>query len=227
MKRWTLRISLCLILGVVTTVGVAWGLVWRGGEIDVGTTVKWFRTDDALGYVNYSNRPGTQMVECQSMRRSAGHPRDDLEPFDRVVPSWARRELRSRLPAYRAREAFFAHGWPMLALRTTLTAIDSHPEGRWEPDGDGIPTGLTWPTYAVSPPFDRALPLRPILPGFIINALFYAAIWFGVFFGVGALRRFVRRKRGRCVKCSYDLRTQFDKGCPECGWNREDSNVQQ
>ena len=26
MKRWTLRIVLCLLLGVVTTVAVAWGI---------------------------------------------------------------------------------------------------------------------------------------------------------------------------------------------------------
>ena len=37
-------------------------------------------------------------------------------------------------------------------------------------------------------------PLRPILPGFIINTLFYAAIWFGAFFGVAALRRFDQKE---------------------------------
>jgi len=66
--------------------------------------------------------------------------------------------------------------------------------------------------------------MNPIFPGFIINTLFYAAIWFGIFFGVATLRRFIRKKRRRCVKCSYDLRGApgDDKGCPECGWGRED-----
>ena len=84
---------------------------------------------------------------------------------------------------------------------------------------------------------ERWLPLRPIFPGFIINTLFYAAIWFGVFFGVGFVKRAIRKKRGRCVKCGYDLRGQRHQateasrdqghavGCPECGWGRDDADL--
>ena len=34
-------------------------------------------------------------------------------------------------------------------------------------------------------------------------------------------RRIVRRKRGHCIKCGYDLRGDLERGCPECGWRRE------
>ena len=32
-----------------------------------------------------------------------------------------------------------------------------------------------------------------------------------------------RHNRGLCPKCAYDLRYEFHRGCPECGWGREDS----
>ena len=68
----------------------------------------------------------------------------------------------------------------------------------------------------------RALPLRPIFPGFLIDTLFYGAIWFGLLFGFGAARRGLRKRRGLCPMCAYDLRGDLDTGCPECGWNRRD-----
>ncbi len=65
--------------------------------------------------------------------------------------------------------------------------------------------------------------MRPIWPGFLIDTLFYGAIWFGLLFGFGATRtalRALRTRRGLCPMCGYDLRGNLDAGCPECGWNR-------
>ncbi len=31
---------------------------------------------------------------------------------------------------------------------------------------------------------------------------------------------FVRRRRGCCPCCGYDIKGQADKGCSECGWRR-------
>jgi hypothetical protein len=83
----------------------------------------------------------------------------------------------------------------------------------------------------------RALPYSMIWPGFAIDTLFYAAIWLTLFFGIVGGKRAIRRKRGRCPRCGYDLRGQrhqgteprrhegLGAGCPECGWNREESAV--
>ena len=90
----------------------------------------------------------------------------------------------------------------------------------------------------------------PIWTGFVIDTLFYAAIWFILFFGFTSAKRLIRSKRGRCPRCGYDLRggVTSDKrlaiseedlatrkpqgssltpssGCPECGWNREESST--
>ena len=67
----------------------------------------------------------------------------------------------------------------------------------------------------------QALPMRPIAAGFAINTVFYAAILGLPFVAVGQTCRRRRIRRGRCVKCGYDLRGDHEAGCPECGWNRE------
>jgi len=59
--------------------------------------------------------------------------------------------------------------------------------------------------------------LRPIWPGFAINTVFYAAILWLFALGPFAARRVIRRKRGHCIKCGYDLRGAEHEVCPECG----------
>lgn len=64
----------------------------------------------------------------------------------------------------------------------------------------------------------RALPLRPIWSGLLVNTAFYAALWFIPLGGVGLVRRRRRRRRGWCPGCAYDrdgLTSQ--QPCPECG----------
>jgi len=113
-----------------------------------------------------------------------------------------------------------------------------------------VGSGDVWPRDDVAA---TLLPVEPIFPGFLLNTLFYAAIWFVVLVVPGIAKRAIRRKRGRCVKCGYDLRyhhtpcgagghsshtecggtesshtecggTESGGGCQECGWGREDAD---
>ncbi len=63
----------------------------------------------------------------------------------------------------------------------------------------------------------RSLPLQPVWPGFATNTVFYAAILWLLAFGPSTARRIIRRKRGLCIKCGYDLRGAEHEVCPECG----------
>ena len=189
MKRWTFRILICLLLGVVTTVGVAWGLALLRKHLPVSATSRELKDEEKVTVWHEFRHLGS--ITC-----SFGHYRDPRAEaqteFTEPPYEWAHVTHRHRMVR--------ATGLPMFALL------------------DDEPVADTSDLFA-----DHRLPLRPILPGFIINTFFYAAIWFGVFFGVAALRRFVREKRGRCVKCGYDLRSGFageERGCPECGWGR-------
>ena len=126
-----------------------------------------------------------------------------------------------------------ARGWPCLALANRIDL-------QWNPTtrkysinkvGSGIPIethhwppqkpGRDWYTGPI--PQRAILPYRPIWPGFAINTIFYAAILWLLTLGPFTARRMIRRKRGLCLKCGYDLRGTSGGGgvCPECGLGPE------
>lgn len=62
------------------------------------------------------------------------------------------------------------------------------------------------------------LPLRPQLGGFVIDWMLYSVLWLLPLWLVGAARRSLRRRGGRCPTCGYDRRgLAHDAACPECG----------
>ena len=53
---------------------------------------------------------------------------------------------------------------------------------------------------------------------FVVNTVFYAGLIGGPF----AARHLLRRMRGLCLICGYNLRGDLSQGCPECGWGRSE-----
>ena len=247
MKRWTLRIVLCLVLGAVTTVGVVAGS-WRYDRIvgrHVGTidypTLKWQR------------RTGTDVSakllgETASLRTLIEDDFADEDQLAILLPgylsdwsfaswatsdgSWQARTGRASI----AEVSSYRCGWPARAANcrtvnyVTLTWGPESPYGHYSSE---TLSGLYWELMQYSHesseiPIDircEYVPNGIVLPGFVIDTFFYAGIWFGVFFGFTSAKRFIRARRGRCPRCAYDLRGQLDAGCPECGWNRQQSDA--
>jgi hypothetical protein len=108
-----------------------------------------------------------------------------------------------------------ASGWPCLCMssRRTQKADASQPEVH-----GALPVlaASSYTTFSTDP--DRgALPLIPIWPGFLANTALYAIPW-TLLLGFGPARRSLRRRRGLCPACAYDLRaTPPGAPCPECG----------
>ena len=100
-------------------------------------------------------------------------------------------------------------GWPMLAMNYRS------PDGRRGADRTFFANDVTILVPEVFGP--ATFPLRPIWPGFAVNTLFYSVVLWLLICGPFVLRRFIRMKRGRCVKCGYDLRHGEHDVCPECG----------
>lgn len=67
----------------------------------------------------------------------------------------------------------------------------------------------------------RLIPLSPLWPGFAINTVLYGLVLWLLTIGPLTMRRFIRRTKGLCPKCGYNLRGDFSCGCPECGWARQ------
>ncbi len=61
------------------------------------------------------------------------------------------------------------------------------------------------------------LPIRPLPGRFIINTVFYALVLWLLWSLAFATRRLIRRRRGKCVRCGYDLSGAEHDVCPECG----------
>jgi hypothetical protein len=109
-------------------------------------------------------------------------------------------------------------GWPRHCLwfQARGTVFDNtvrNPELRGAMLWSGAPSAVTYDF--------RALPLRLIWPGILINSIFYAALWMMTLIAPGMLRRRWRRRCGRCAACGYDLRGQIEARCPECGGGSE------
>ncbi len=104
-------------------------------------------------------------------------------------------------------------GWPWKAVECWRYSGFARP---WEfTEGAIDRRGAGW--SSVDPDYE-IIPVRPLWGGLTANASMHSSVWLAVFVGIGWLRRAVRRARGQCVQCSYDLRGLSQGACcPECG----------
>jgi hypothetical protein len=139
------------------------------------------------------------------------------------VPTWA--GFHALLQTDRRVEEVWvlAAGWPMRSFSCSFynPQLTGKP-WRYEystSGGIGLPfRSIRQPTCIVYKP--AALPLRPVWPGAALNTLAYSSAWLPLLL-VPGFRRWWRIKRKRCPMCGYELASDFNAGCPECGWARQ------
>ena len=141
-----------------------------------------------------------------------------------ILPDWAGYAIPSGDPdqydsTFRHVEAF---GWPCLSLwsgRENRVSGNAHPNLVFHPMDirygyfSGDPSKIK-PGQAH---IIKVIPYGPLWLGLLTNSIFYSAVLWLLIPGPFVLRRMIRRKRGLCVKCAYDLRGAEHKVCPECG----------
>ena len=201
MKRRLFKLALFLLLGAIVNVAVAWGcqLKFESFPPLPVDTAHQFR-----GWVIWTwNALGAQQIG-NVMGDSSSEYIASLEQWE--PPAWSRL---SRLPIYEGLDpeglqVDRAFGLPVLSVWYGLDA--KRASGTSLVSSREI-TG--WLPY-------RDLAVTPIWPGFAINTIFYAAILW-LLFASFQLPRYVRVKRGHCIKCGYDLRGAEHEVCPECG----------
>lgn len=222
MKRALFKLTLFLLLGSIVNVAVAWGsAMWSPLGLPI-TRADW--TVDFLGFGYARHAEKIQMIESSAIGAS-----------DPISANYGPNQIPSfEITLIRRATA----GWPLYCMKcdvnpdpfvivgaiipievenkSTLSEINI-----WK-YGISIPQSLQWFRWSTK----REIPLRPIWPGFVINTVCYTVFLLLLTLGPLSFRNIIRRKRGLCIKCAYDLRGTEHNVCPECGCQRKDKELE-
>ncbi len=252
MKRWIPKIAICLLLGLITTVAITWGLAaWVStSNANLVASYKFVQDLDWMSgwRIYHSQSFGSERIMAMARKTIPSITQqaqgaiylntDELEPWwsnlSEVMAEQVQtaRDIEAKQKAQGDNSRVSptvvyddARGWPLVAFL-------SHWDSGMVPGGpkddkqlsSGIELSPASPKFpgVVSIDDQRALPYKPIWLGLVVDILFYTLIWFTLIFVYEITNRALRRNKGCCIKCGYDLRGIDNEGCPECGWGRED-----
>lgn len=230
--------ALFLLVGAILNVAVAWGsAMWirdrgRLRAATVAFSKKVYREDATLmGWtVEICQLPGVSSAtssysdDTQWVKQYMRMPYETVGAPQDILPGWASdlhppsvRDMRDITLSQPTKvKIVLGRGWPMISCTCLFEGLNLPP---YYVASKAIDLGFVAasPPRAIYDTWPRLLPLRPYVFGFVIDSLFYAVITFMPLRGPVLLRRMLRRRRGSCVACGYDLRHMPHGTCPECG----------
>ncbi len=228
MKRPRRVVGLVLLslgLGVVTTYGVAWGLMNR---VDLSALVvpghRQSGVDGGEWAYFVASGSGVDWVFARNLAKVVGDRLEDRRLEDgQVPPPWSvtgrvdsRRIVDGSGVSLRVQDVVLERcaGWPRRAVvdRQYRAALKSP---GWKPV-PGWSYSVQWGSM-VFPSQNVTLAFMPVCPGFVVDAVVYGAAWWAVLWGVGGLWRWRRRAAGLCEGCGYEVKGLVGGVCPECG----------
>lgn len=225
MQRVLRSAALCLLPGTITAIALAWALPWwRPLPRDASMLV----AVDGTG--EYWMGPGERGPGWMAMTLYGGEAglTEAGRALARPLPMWM--DLPREGPLESRAVTAIGAGWPMIALRAEIFGVghqEPPPGGPWH-TGLG-PQWVQWDSWrgALGTPSpapgslfkQRVVPIGVVALGLAADIAFWSLIW-ALPVTVIALRRAIRRWRGRCPRCGYDLQRDLETGCPECGWRR-------
>lgn len=227
-RRIAMLVLVFALLGAATTVAVAWGFAIRGyiWDTDPRTQVSAMVLDEraaimieapAVRFGCTAQWSWIWYIKSTTADAVTVHVEYARSTYPRIYESPDSRTLPDHSTTSRGEYSF---GWPTRAMRTTKCS-QGQSKGWWE--------DACWVNGASNSPFipfsrdaesprSYALPIGILSRGFAMNTAFYAAAWWVLVFGLARGRAWNRRRRGLCVKCTYDLRgLEAHTPCPECG----------
>ncbi len=209
-KRRLLIAAIFLLAGAVVNVAVAWGCA----QLTLGALTEQVMRDSDLSiwraqmHLGWPNEPYLRMEG-----RALGHRYEVMSgriyfPVTAGSPAaW----LKGIYKEWRI-------GWPLQCLeRHTWLTFGKNIPSDYEFAAGQVEKGLVLlPEYGFFGRLPRRrLPVEPVWAAVIFNTVFYAAALWLLTYGLFALRRFIRVKRGRCPACAYPRGES--PVCSECG----------
>jgi len=206
MKRWTKRIALILILGIVAHVGLVWAAMFAFRHNGI-------RAVDSIDPTSASDEWPEFVPE--EWDRPRGIWIDERFWSDRVnLSSTCRDDMDEIMQGtFKSKSRYAAitrYGWPFRSLtRSSATEFDETGVA-WSSNTSAgmisLDSGLQiWPARVNSLGFTwvRRVPIRPIWDGFIFNSLISIAVFavLGLTFIYARLQH--RRKWGKCLLCGH------------------------
>lgn len=208
MKRRITIIAVFVLAGAVINVAVAWLLFahhFHGGAAARSQTNAFNWTSGDWPFRPPVGWPQSPIVsELRAVGYSDTEARNAAHPFD------ATRCM-----------ILTQSGWPMLALQSRWLYSLPNEEG-WTERGTFAARydyGIYAPAwmFRIKSADSVLMPVRLNWPGFAVNSVLYGGALWSLTLGPFTLRRMLRKQRGGCVTCGYDLTGNTSGRCPECG----------
>jgi len=228
MKRLLFKLALFLLFGAIVNVAVAWGCA-KWIMLDPVEDTHSFGIDFRDGNdwrLSTTRSNGALLISSGwgDFEFLKGWPRLNFKTATSQINmhfKFIHTPVDKQLELTPPRRILTAYGWPSLALWSAYEFQGDVLISIFSPQSWTIKSGFRISgeqfTRRNIDTIPRTLPYRPIWPGFAINTIFYAVILWLLTLAPFSARRIIRRKRGLCIKCGYDLRNVEHEKCPECG----------
>jgi hypothetical protein len=215
--------SFAILLGALTSFGIAAGLALRGWNSSAPAarySIQENSTSEPYRAVVIRDRIGSTLYATRSFVEK------QIEPGGLTrVPHYLRRH-----PDPSGHGGYWSstcdYGWPFRCSYGTYDQIAEDPwwtsKFHYAPHyflaiGRSSPTGNFLPNEYGG----KAIPLGVIPTGLALDSFLYGGVWWMVLGGPRATRAWVRRSRDACPHCGYDTQTIRAANrlapCPECG----------